>query len=288
MNFFQEQAYISCIKFYMKKISFIIFSLVLQATMASAQEHKKSEISFSFGPAFAVGKFANTDFLDNTSGFAKPGEAISASYLHPFSKNWKFVVSLSGQRNPINTNAFETTFSTAKIYQGFSFGSDPNHPPSQTNYAVYPNWHFEKKSWLLGSLQVGALKEFSTSGQNKLSPTIKATVGAVYASSPLLKGSSVTDTATAIIEQSKSSGVGLIYTIGGGINYSLTKKVFLFATLDYCGTSSLKFKDIKSTLTTTKGTSGSPAYSIQQTMTTTYGKQTFSSINILFGISLEL
>ena len=272
----------------MKKISFLVFILLSQATMTFAQQHKKSEISFSFGPAFPIGKFANTDVLNNTSGFAKLGETISVSYLHPFSKNWKFVVNLSGQRNPINTKAFETIFSTAKIYQGFTFGSDPNNPPLQTNYTVYPNWHFDKKSWLLGSLQIGVERQISNSGQSKLSPIIKATIGAVYASSPLLKGSSMTDTATAVIEQSKSSGVGLIYTIGSGVNYSLTENVFLFTTLDYCGTSDLKFKDIKTTMTTTKGMFGSPNYSIQQSIFTTNGKQTFSSINVLFGIRLVL
>ena len=283
-----SEPFIKLTKFYMKKNSFVFIILFFQVTMTLAQDNKKSEISLSFGPAFAIGKFANTDLFNNSSGFAKSGEIISASYLHPFSKNWKFIVNLSGQRNPINTNAFETTFSTAKIYQGFTFSSDPDNPPLQTNYAVYPNWHFDKKSWLLGSLQIGALRQFSTSGQNKLSPAIKATAGAVYASSPLLKGRSVTDTATAVIEQSKSSRIGLVYTIGGSVNYSLTKRVFLFTVLDYCGTNNLKFKDIKSTLTTTKGTFGSPDYSIQQTVITTEGKQTISSINLLFGISLVL
>lgn len=256
--------------------------------MTLAQEHKKGEISFSLGPAFAIGKFANTDLFSNTSGFAKSGESISASYLKPFSTNWKFIVNLSGQRNPINVKALETSFAKAKIYQGFSFGSEPDNPPMQTNYTVYPNWHFEKKSWLLGSLQIGVMRQFSGSGQNKLSPTIKATIGAVYVSSPLLKGSSLTDTAAAVIEQSKSSGIGLIYTVGGGVNYWVTKKIFLATSLEYCGTSNLRFKDIRSTLTTTKGTFGSANYSVQQSINTTTGKQAISSINILFGIGFVL
>ena len=275
-------------KIYMKKIPIIVLTLISQANMILAQENRKSEISFSVGSAFAIGKFANTDFFNNSSGFAKSGEAIAISYLHTFSKNCKFIFNISGQRNPINTTAFEATLSKSKIYQGFTFGSDPNNTPSQTTFAVYPNWHFDKKSWLLGALQIGVLRRFSTSGKNKLSPMIKATIGAVYASSPNLKGISVTDTATAIIEQSKSSGIGLIYTIGGGVNYSLTNKIFLFTTLDYCGTNNIIFKDIKSTLITTKGTFGSPGNSIQQTVVTTNGKQTISSINILFGISLVL
>lgn len=256
--------------------------------MTVAQEPKKSEISFSAGPAFAIGKFAKTNLFDNSSGFAKAGETIAASYLHPLSDNWKLVVQLSGQRNPINTTAFENAFSKAKIYQGFSLGSDPANPPSQTNYTVYPNWHFDKKSWLLGSLQIGALRQFSSFAQRKLSPAIKATIGAVYTSSPLLKGSSMTDTAIAVIEQSKSSGIGIIYTIGGVVKYSLTKKVFLFTTLDYCSTSKLKFKNIRSTLTTTKGSNGSPDYSVQQTVTNTNGQQTIGSINLMAGISLVL
>ncbi len=265
-----------------------MLALISQATITNAQEHKKSEIAFSAGPAFAIGKFADTDLMTSSSGFAKTGQAISVSYVHPLSEKWKFLVSLSGQRNPLNTKAFETIFSTATVNPGFSFGSGPNNPPPQTTYVVYPNWKFENKSWMLGSLQVGVLKEFVTADQHKWTPTLKAAFGAVYASLPGFKGSSVTDTATAAIAQSKLSGFGLTYTVGAGINYALTKKIALFTIVDYNNTSDIKFDDVKSTLTTTKGTVGSPGYAVQYTELTTAGKQAISSINLMFGISLVL
>mgnify|MGYP000928683398 CR=1 FL=1 len=272
----------------MNKFFFFVFVFFLNTPMTKVLGQKHGDVSLSFGPAFTVGKFASTDLSNNASGFANLGTSLSLSYFYPLSKNWKFIVNASGQRNPINTNAFETIFSTAKIYQGFTIGSDPFNPPSQTNYAIYPNWHFDKKSWLMGAFQIGVFKQFIISGQNKISPTIRTTIGAAFVSSPLLKGSCVTDTASAYIEQSKSSGLGLIFSIGGGIKYSMTKRIALLTNMEYCRTSDIQLKDIKTTLTTTNGIAGSANYAIQQTSSTKNGDQIISSLNLSFGISIAL
>ena len=90
---------------------------------------------------------------------------VRAFHFHTFillSKNWKFIVNLSGQRNPINTKCIWNHFSQLQKYtKDLPLVSDPFNPPSQTNYAIYPNWHFDKKNpWLMGAFQIGVFKQY--------------------------------------------------------------------------------------------------------------------------------
>lgn len=272
----------------MKKQLSLLSALFIQTTLAFSQTRDVGSVSLSIGPAFPTGQFRSTNLYDASSGFAKTGETVSFEYAKPFPGNWSFLINLAGQRNPINTKSFENSLSTAKIYQGFSLGSDPTNPPPQTNYTVYQDWKFEKKAWLYGALQVGGKRKFSVNRQNKNWLTTDATLGILYATSPQLNGRSVTDTASAVITQSKSSGFGFIFSIGGGFDYYLGKRFVFTTALKYTGTNKVAFKGIKSTLTTTKGAVGSPNYSISQSTVTSDGKQSLNSINLSFGIGVFL
>ena len=264
-----------------------MFAILFHTTLAFSQTKHTGYISLMAGPAFPSGHFANTNLFDQASGFAKAGEAISLSYTKHVSTDWGLSIGLAAQRNPINTGAFESSFSKAKIYQGFSFGSNPNNPP-QVDYVIYRNWNFETKSWLYAALQRGIKREFSLNNQRTALLVTNANVGVLYVTSPQLKGSSITDTATAIITQNKSSGFGLIYSLGVGMNYYLNKTIFLTSTLNYTGTNNVSFNDVKSTLLITKGMVGSANYSVQQSTVTANGKQALSSINLLVGIGFVL
>lgn len=271
----------------MKKLLFT-FVLFIQTALLFSQAKSKATLSLSTGAAVSTGNFAKTDLFSASSGFAKPGEVLSISYTKPVSKKTSFVVQLSGQRNPLNTNAFERVFSTTRIYQGFYYSSGLNNPPPQASSNIYPNCKFDKKSWLYAALQVGGNRQFYADKNNNLQLTANATLGALYAAAPELKGSSFTDTASAIITQTKSKGFGVIYSVGCGMNYQLTKKVFLTSTLNYTGTNNITFKNVKSTLTTTKGVAGSPNFTFQQSTITGNSKQTVSSVNVLIGLGISL
>jgi hypothetical protein len=272
----------------MKNLSLLTFAVLMQTTLTFSQTSNKANVSIMVGPAFPTGHFANTNLYDRSSGFAKVGEAISLSYTKPISGDWAFLINVTGQRNPINTNAFESNFSKAKFYQGVYFSSDLNNPPPQTNYTIYPNWKFENRSWLCAALQVGTKGQFSLNKQNKTWLTTNAVLGVLYVASPQLKGVSITDTATALITQSKNSGLGLIYSFGFGLNHYLNKKIFFTSTLNYVGTNKVTFKNVRTTFTATKGAPGSPNSSVQQSITTANGKQTLSSINLLIGFGIIL
>ncbi len=273
----------------MKKILLIIFFCPIQVSLVFSQTMKeKGFVSFTIGAAIPAGKFASNDLFDKSSGFAKTGESVSLSYSKFLSKHWGISVDIYGQRNPLNTNALESRFSETKIYQGFSFGSDPNNPPPQTTYAIYPNWKFEKKAWLYSALLLGGNGRWAVGKSNTTELITKVLIGVVYAKSPELKGSSITDTATANIVQSKSSAFGFIFSFSGDLHYYLNKVIFLSSAISYTGTNQITFKDVKAILTTTKGTFGRPDYSVQQSTTTGNGKQMISSVNLSLGVGIKL
>jgi hypothetical protein len=181
----------------MKKRALLFLSMLVQMVLVFSQTNNKGQISLTIGPAFPTGHFANTNLSNEASGFGIPGEAISLFLAQPFSKDWAFLVSLAGKRNPINTKAFESGFSNLTFSPGIYFGTGPNDPPPQLNYVKYPNWKFEHKSWQYAALQAGIQRRFFIGKQNKVLLTANATEGALGVTSPQLKGSSITDTATA-------------------------------------------------------------------------------------------
>ncbi|CAN5417047.1 hypothetical protein BH10BAC3_BH10BAC3_19060 [soil metagenome] len=273
----------------MRKILLLIFYCLTQISFAFSQATKERDnICISIGIANPIGGFSSTELPDSKSGFAKIGESVSLCYSKPVTREWSFVAHLHAQRNPLNTSAFEKDLSQAKIYQGFYFFSDPNNPPPQTSYKIYPDWKFEKKSWLCSALLLGGQRQFNAGKPDGIHLFGRVMIGAVYANSPKISGSSFTDVATAHIEQSKSSAFGFAYSIGGGVNYNFTKTMFLTSSLTYFGTNQLTFKDVKATLTTTEGSFGSPEYSVQQSAMTGNAKQIISAVNISVGIGIKL
>lgn len=270
-----------------KILLFVFFSLLHIGLLFSQSTKDNGSLSLSVGPAVAIGKFAAKDLNRSSSGFAKTGESVSLSYSKLLSKHWGFSLDIHGQRNPLNTNALESSFSQAKIYDGLIFSPGTN-PPPQSNYAIYPNWKFEKKPWLSGALLAGVNGQFALDKPGKVNLVTKVMLGAVYVTSPGLSGSSMTDIATANISQNKSSGFGFIYSVSGGLNYYVSNAIFLCSSLAYIGTNQITFKDVKQILTTAKGSAGSPEYSVQQSTTTGSSKQMISSVNLSFGIGIKL
>src|SRR5450432_4200332 len=124
----------------------ILFLIVLNSY--SQKENAKSNLSVSFGPCVPVGAFANKDIYSSTSGVEKIGEAVNISYTYLVDKHFGIAATLLGQRNAINVKSFEGAFSNQKFYDGFyAVTSTDPQPPVNSSYSIYPNWHFDKKSW---------------------------------------------------------------------------------------------------------------------------------------------
>ena len=270
-----------------KRISCLAIALLVFIFSYSQTSPNKGYASFSIGPSFPVSDFGNDDILNNSSGLAKGGQLVNFSYSRLLGKRLGITASLHGQRNPLNTGSMEKQFSQTGISQGLWFISDPNQPLPPISYTIYPNWEFEKGSWLMGSLLLGGYGEFPL-GNDKIALTAKALAGLAYVSAPAIKGSSITDTATAHIEQTKSSAWGPVYSVGSGLKFDINEKLSLLTQLEYITTANLSFDDVKATLTTTRGTQGTPEFSVAQSVATGQARQTISSINLQFGIALKL
>ena len=258
----------------------ILFLIILNSY--SQKENSKSDISISFGPSFPLGAFANKDIYSNTSGVAKIGEAVNISYTYLVDKHFGIAASLLGQRNTINTKSFEDAFSIHKFYDAFYTGTIAD-PPGNPSYSTYPNWHFDQKSWKSASLMVGGYCEFPLQPSGKISFTGKVMAGVVYAKSPGLYGSSITDTAKATITQSSNHAYGFEWLVSGGIKYPLTKKISLRSSVDYAGTNNISFHNIKTTFFTVHNYSTAMAYA-SENYSEGGGKQNMSTVHLNFGI----
>lgn len=269
----------------MNKAALILAGLLWCSFAALSQQRNTSSLALTIGSSFPAGNFGNTDFYDHASGFANMGQATSLSYLHPVAKKWNLLFSISGQRNPVNRKVFESGLSSMPVSTAVYFTSDPNNQsPVAADTTVYRNWKFDKAAWLFASLQAGMQRVFAIDHRSWVA--INASAGIVSASSPHLKGSSVTDTASAYIEQTKKTAVGFAFTTGAGYNYLFTKKLFLSAALSFTGTGNLSFKNIKTTLSTSQGMY--PANTLSQSTVISDGLQAVNTINISVGVGVRL
>ena len=251
----------------MKKILLLFLTGMALVSSVFSQSKKGNTLSVSLGPAFPIGKFASKDFSDESSGFAKPGGAVSLSFTKFLSENFGVTLNAQAQHNPMDVHALESGFGKSLI--------------------GYPVWDFDKRSWLYGAVLFGGTGQFAIDKKNKFMLMTKAMAGIAFAKSPGMAGKSINGTALASVEQNKVSAAGFTYSAEAGINYSINKFVFLTSALTYNGTNKMTYKDVKTVITSVQGTPGSPDYQAQQSMTTIDGKQTISSVNLLFGIGFR-
>lgn len=271
----------------MRKVLSLTVGLLLVFSSFSQKNYDRKLLSIVTGGSLPIGNFGNDDITDDKAGVAKLGQAGGISYTQLTGKKIGFAVAIQGQRNPFNTKSAEKKFSELNLAQGFFTGGNPNQPPPTLPEVKYPNWEFEKRSWLTGALLMGGYGEFAPGVSKGFSFTTKAMLGPVYAESPAIKGSSVTDTATAVYEQTSSSSFGLAWLLSGGIKVNINRRLCFVTSLEYMGTNKLTFDDIEATLTTTKGTPG-PGFTISQSKATGSAKQTISTINLVAGIAIRL
>ncbi|MFN8290232.1 MAG: hypothetical protein U0U70_08250 [Chitinophagaceae bacterium] len=258
--------------------------LLINTLLATAQH--TGRLTVLAGASVPAGVFAQKDITDPGSGFAKTGEAMALQYSHPVSKKWNLLIFAAAQRNPLHVKAFENGLSAVSIGQNFYFGSTTGTPPPP-GHNYYKNWIVEKRSWFAGSLHAGM--EWLPGGDSKKSWfSLSGAVGAGYVLLPHVKGSSITDTATAVVEQTKETAFGFSYHTAAGFHYRLTKNICLSGSLLYYGTGDVTFKEVRSTTYTTRGVYGSPGYTVSQSFITFRGQQRLGTVCVLAGISFRL
>lgn len=264
--------------------------LLLASAGAFAQKQPPAWFTVSTGPALPVGDFSKTDLNNEGSGYASTGFHAAIGYERRTGKTVGYGVRLSGQLNPLDTRGMAESFNQARFAQYAAFFTNMvgNIPPGPTTTVVYPNWQFSKGSWKLLSLQGGLTAEWSMGKEKKVFFAPAIYTGVVYAGLPAIEGSSITDTATANMSQASGSTFGIISTVEGNLRFMLSDKISLRAGLAFMQTTRLNFNDIQVKSTTTKGSIGSPSFSIFQSTITGRVSQQMSSLNISAGLLLRL
>lgn len=254
--------------------------------LVNGQANRPS-LKLSVGAAAPLGKFGQDEINNSRSGFAKTGVLIDLSYARSLSKRIWVEVMLHGQQNPLNTSALEDGFSNTPFYQGVYVSPVVGPPPPPSSGTTYKNWKFEDDNWLTASLLFGVNGRYPLGASQKLFAQARLMLGPVYVSSPEINGTSSSPTATAHLEQTDANGWGVAYTAGGGVEYDVSNSIYLLGKLDVFGTTSIKFKDIKATLTTFTGPVSNPA-TVSQTTVTGDAKQAVSTLNVAVGIGFRL
>lgn len=236
---------------------------------------QQSSISISVGGSFPMGDFASTSIYNSKSGYAQFGQHLQVAYQVPLENQFQFLIKLKGQRNPLNTDEIGKQL---------------------INITNVPDWKFENASYYMGALMAGFGKSIPLNNSGKTYFTPNAFVGLMYAHSPKLKAESKLPNSYAVLDQNSASALAPAFSVGGNFNFSLSKNIDLVFELEYFGTTTVKFKDIRTDVGATSGglvvpglytlsnSKNPPVYSSSTSNVTTR----FSGVNVLAGISIKL
>lgn len=263
----------------------LIAVAIFFTSFASAQNHRHA-LTLSSGLAFPLGKFAEKDIRNSSSGFAKTGTLLNAGYTRPVTKTIWVEAVLQYQQNPLNTKAMEESLSTTRFRYGVFVSPNPQNPGAFPD-TLFQNWKVNNDSWVTATLLLGINSRYSLGSSNKVFAQAKLQLGPVYVSSPEIDGTSTGASGATYLKQTDASGWGLAVGAGGGIEYNLNERLFTLINVQSFFTSSIKFKDIKATLTMVNGASPNPT-SVMESTVTGDAKQNISTININFGLGLRL
>ncbi|MBL0134651.1 MAG: hypothetical protein IPP79_11900 [Chitinophagaceae bacterium] len=271
--------------------SFLLIVLLCLFSKAQSQQNSaRSSLSFLLGPSIPVGNYGSKNIQNSGAGFANTGGSAAINYSHLVTKKIGFSVSLQGQINPLAISKLEQSFNDLLIADFTLWaGTSPGQiPPTPVTGTKYPNWKFEKKSWWTASLLIGAYGEFPISKDEKTSFIANLAFGPSYVSAPPINGSSVGTIASAYHEQTGGKSWGFGSEINIGLRKLVTDKLFLQFTASHFAAPSVSFKNISASTTITKGSPGSPDFSISKSTFTGTGKQSINSLNVGFCIGFRL
>ncbi len=237
----------------MRIVFFALFLISPLIKSYSQNIQDQGYVSLSGGPSVPVGGYGNRNLSNNNAGFASFGDNINLSYSRLLHNRFGIAAELFGSLNPLNVKAMENAFSQQQFNESAIFGSNGQSSPPPPNYVNYPYWEFQKKSWLSFSAFLGGYGEIPLTKKPNITLTAKALAGAVYLISPKLTGAGINDTSLIEINQAKASAFGFAYSLNGGIKYDFSKKFCLLFNIEYIGTTTITFKNVRETILIANG-----------------------------------
>jgi hypothetical protein len=271
-------------KHLMKKKIFCAAALLIVFSSGFAQQKiNNRSLELNLGASIPIFKFASGESGNHIQGFAKTGQAITLSYYHPTKSKFGFMVMLFGQKNPLNISSLEDKYSNTPFYS-LIFSPTPNPTPAPPIY--YKNWEFNKESWYTASLMVGTYTLIPVNEVGKFSLTMKALIGAAYASSPQYLGTSRSDTATVQILQQANDGFGFSYSLIPGFRYLINQGTHITFNASYFGTAGINFNNMKTSGRIER--SSGPTGTISSWTHTGDVDQSVQTIYLALGIQFDL
>ena len=274
-----------------KQILLFALCTLLLANCFAQQVLDKNILYITGGISVPTGSFAGTNPNSAQLGYASLGESVNITYEHKLNSRFGIVATLYGEANALNKNKLAQQLDQTLFEIPVPYPAGTTPPPPQ--YGKYSNWVVNKSSWYAASFLVGMAIHlplgFNKTG--KLLFTAKATSGAVRLTMPKLYASGSTDSTLTAKQQGRASAFGMSYLLSAGIEYRLTKRLWLEANANYFGTAQISFKNVSEAsgfeghFTSGAIPVGTVAFANFSTATQ---KQTVGSFNINAGIAFRL
>jgi opacity protein-like surface antigen len=202
-----------------KKVLFSLCAISLSFNLLS--QVCKNRISFALGPSISVSNFADKDFVDKHSGFAKTGVNLHLCYKYLIINNYGFGLKLF-----VNSNKFDT-------YQIIN----------ELKNTTGEDWSSNSSYWSSRGLLLG-LNSYFPYGE-KFVVDYKILLGYINLHSPNIKITENNNSNIRIVMESKSAS-SFGYNLGLGLSYYFSSKWNLLVNGDYIG-ANFKFPDLSTT-----------------------------------------
>jgi hypothetical protein len=209
----------------MKKVLFVLSTILL--TMNVFSQENKNQISFSIGPSFASGEFADKSTSNENGGAAGTGVNLYLYYEHKFNENFGLGIKCFRNSNKVYTDATIDGLNSSTGYQ----------------------WTASTSYWSAGGLLVGLTAHIPSS--DKFIVNFRFLGGYTTLNSPEATFA-VTTLSNTWVKMESESAASFGYNIGAGFSYFFNPKWSLLVNIDYIG-GDFKFDDI--VMTSSAGTS---------------------------------
>ncbi len=273
----------------MKRIILLVPCLFVLSVLMAQQNSLHPFIFLHAGTAIATDNLGKKVINDNKSGFGTVGYYAAAGMDIPLNNKIGFFAELNSQLIPVARQSMAAQLNQTSFYQGL-YAFSTTLPPGVTllNARQYPNWTVMKSDWRSASLILGITRKIPLSEKAKLTLIIKGGIGLLYARSPELYGESITDSASAMVQQNSNKAMGFASRLGLSIEHHLTSKIKIRFNDDFDLSSSIRFKDITAVTTTTQGSYGSPNFIITKSWVSGTLIQQVNALHLSLGIAYAL
>jgi hypothetical protein len=197
----------------MIKCLFPIIFLFL-APPVFGQTESKHHIAVFSGLSLPIGSFAASQIRTGKVGYADPGGILAIAWMPKINRQWRARIAVQYQAQLLADGKAEKAFNHLALDNRAFVSPGISQPIELPPGQVYPNWVFNNSFWSIWHLRGGVQREIQLSSRNKMMMQLHAIAGAVIATSPKMKGKSITDTARAFFFQEYNTSMGFSYQLG--------------------------------------------------------------------------